>query len=386
MTSQTTAIPLSELPFPVSEYLARQESVLAAVDEAGLDAILVTAHGHLRYLSGYYGGGGYFGPFVLILARGCRPTYVVREYEVQSVRDESCVDDLFGYTHLHEFGKVCTDVLRRLGLHDKKVGMELGCWNLAPADVMAIQAELPRLKIADASKIVPRIAARKSALELQSMREAMEMTDLAVRTFQESLREGVSEIDVAEAINAKVKAAGGAPVLLVSLGFGDRNKLPHGKPSAHRLGSNEPAMIEVGGVKNAYAGGIVRSAVLGRHAETEALHALAEEALDAAIIAARPGASAGEVDAAVRNIVARTGRPDAFRHRTGYQIGAPWNERGNVSLEPGATEILEEGMTFHMPVILFSESGYLFGCSETIVVTDGGGVPLSSTSHKLYLA
>ncbi|WP_249787048.1 MULTISPECIES: M24 family metallopeptidase [unclassified Bradyrhizobium] len=94
----------------------------------------------------------------------------------------------------------------------------------------------------------------------------------------------------------------------------------------------------------------------------------------------------GEVDAAVRKVVARSGRPETFRHRTGYQIGAPWNERGNLSLEPGATEVVETGMTFHMPIILFSESGYLFGCSETLVVTERGATPLSKTTHALYRA
>ncbi|WP_225158531.1 Xaa-Pro peptidase family protein [Bradyrhizobium sp. IC3069] len=384
MTVQLSAIPRANLPFPVSEYEKRQQRVLNAAAAAGLDAILVTAHGHLRYLSGYSGYGGYFGPFPLILAPGLPATYVVREYEVQSVRDEGCVKRVIGYTHLREFGKVCADVLRKHGLQKKRVGLELGCWNLAPADVFALQAELPELKIVDASKIVSAVATVKSDLELRAMRDAMATTDLAIRTFQQTLHSGVTEIEVADAVQEAVRLAGGEPANVVSLGFGDRNKLPHGKPSSHRLSNNEPAMIEVGCYKDFYAAALVRSAVLGRHPETEALHALAEEALEAGIAAAKPGVTLGEVDAAVRKVVARSRRPDAFRHRTGYQIGAPWNERGNLSLEPGATEVIETGMTFHMPIILFSEGGYLFGCSETVVVTERGAAPLSTTTHALY--
>ncbi|UCI34911.1 M24 family metallopeptidase [Mesorhizobium sp. B4-1-4] len=366
----------------MGEYSSRQKRVLDTANNAGIDATMIAAHGHLRYLTGYHGGGGYFGPFVLILTPGHAPVYLAREYEVQSVRDESCVGELDGYAHLHEFASVCADRLRKLGLHNKRAGMELGCWNLARADVMALQAELLELEVVDANKIIARVSAVTADVELKAMRDAMAVNELAIRTFQSALREGVSEMEIAELINERVSALGASPVILVSFGFGDRNELPHERPSAHQLSFNEPAMIEVGGVKDAYVGALVRSAVLGRHAETEAVHALAEEAVEAAIVAARPGATAGEFDCAVRGVVERSGRADGFRHRTGYQVEASWND----SLEPEAKDIIEKGMAFDTPIILFSENGCLFGCSEKILATERGGEPLSTTSHELLKA
>lgn len=100
----------------------------------------------------------------------------------------------------------------------------------------------------------------------------------------------------------------------------------------------------------------------------------------------KPGVTAEAVDAAARNVVERSGRPRAFRHRTGYQTGIHWTERGNLSLEPNAADILEPGMTFHMPIILFSEGGHLFGCSEHVLVTERGAEILSRTPHMLYRA
>lgn len=386
MTTTSAPIPLAGAPFPRAEYERRQREVFEAMSRADLDALVVTAHGHLRYLTGYDGMGGYFMPFPLILAPGHRPTYVVREYEVSGVRAESCIDEIVSYTHASDFAKVCADVLRGYRLEDRRVGFELGCWNLAPADVTALQAQLPNIKIVDATRIVAPIAAVKSELEINAMREAMVLTDLAVRTFQRALRDGVTEAEVAAALHAQVREAGGDELCLVSLGFGERNKLPHGKPLGYPIKNNQPAMIELGGTRLGYAAGLVRSAVLGRHPETESLHALSEEALEAAIETIKPGISASEVDAAGRKVIERTGRPQLFRHRAGYQTGAPWNERGNLSLEPDATEVLAAGMTFHLPFILFSESGYLFGCSETVLVTEGGAEILSRTSHTLFRA
>ncbi|WP_167626460.1 MULTISPECIES: aminopeptidase P family N-terminal domain-containing protein [Mesorhizobium] len=93
--------------------------MLAAVANAGLDALVVTALGHLPYLSGYDGSGGYFAPFPLIMAPGRSPTYVVRQYDEQSIRSYSCIYEIVTYMHQQDFGTVCADVLRWHGLQSR---------------------------------------------------------------------------------------------------------------------------------------------------------------------------------------------------------------------------------------------------------------------------
>lgn len=386
LTATGSEIPWAGPPFPKSEYDYRQQKVLEAVARAELDAIVVTAIGHLRYLTGYHGFGGYFAPFPLILAPGYAPVLVVREYDAEAVRAEGCVDEVVCYRHPGDVAKTCAEVLRQHRLQDQRVGFELGCWNLAPADVRAVQELCPGMKVADGSHLVASVAAVKSPLELDVMRQAMAITDLAVRVFRNSVCEGVSETETYAAIVEEARKAGGEIWRSVTLVFGDRTKMPHGVPTPHALRNNEPAMIEIGGVKHGYAAGLVRSAVLGRHREAESLHDLSVEALESAIGAIKPGVSAKTVDAAARKVIEQSGRPGAFRHRTGYQSGIHWTERGNLSLEPAAEEILQAGMTFHLPIILFGENGHLFGCSEHVVVTDSGPEVLSRTDHNLFHA
>ncbi|MER8710244.1 Xaa-Pro peptidase family protein [Mesorhizobium sp. M1088] len=387
MTTTSPAVPLTVLPFPNTEYERRQQKVFEAMERANLDALLVTAHGHLQYLSGYDGRGAYFMPFPLILVPGKKPTFVVREYELGGVRPSSCVQEILTYRDQDGFAPVCADVIRRFGLNGRRIGLELGCWNLAPADVSALQAQLPDTKFADATSLVATVAAVKTEMELKAMRFAIELTDVAVRTFQQSLREGITESEVAENIEREVEKAGGVlRSSSMTLLFGERTKLSHGGPKPHPIGKNQPAFMELGGVKDGYPCGLVRSAVLGRHAETEYLHDLSIEVLEAVISAIKPGATAGEVDAAGREVLKRHGRPELLNHRVGYQTGINWLERGNISLQPGATDILKPNMTLHMPIILCGESGYLFGTSEHVVVTGQGAEILSRTPHTLYRA
>ncbi|TIL91475.1 MAG: M24 family metallopeptidase, partial [Mesorhizobium sp.] len=116
------------------------------------------------------------------------------------------------------------------------------------------------------------------------------------------------------------------------------------------------------------------------------LHDLSIAVLEAVISVIRPGVTAGEVDAAGREVLKRHGRPGLLNHRVGYQTGINWVERGYISLEPGAEDILEPNMTLHMPIILCGESGYVFGTSEHVLVTQQGSEILSSTPHTLYRA
>ncbi|PBB80018.1 peptidase M24 [Mesorhizobium sp. WSM3879] len=391
MATIRPAIPLTGVPFPRSEYERRQHRVLAAVEAARLDALVVTSHGHLRYLSGYDGSGGYFGPFPLILMPGRPATYVVREYDEQAVRAYSCIDEIVAYTQQHDFGKVCADVFRRYGLQNKRVGFELGCWNLAPADVSELQAQLSDLNICDATRLVSSVAAVKSELELECMRDAMRMTDLAVRTFQNSLRENVTELEIAETMAMAIKrdpsnSGGDVGLAPVTILFGERTKLPHGFPMQHPIAKNEPAFLEIGASKHGYTAGMVRCAVLGRHPEAESLHALAEEVIEAVVAAIKPGMTAGAVDLTGREVLKQSGRQGVFRQRSGYQTGINWTERGDLSLEPGAEDLLTAGMTLHIPNILCSENGYLFGAGAHVLVSERGAELLSSIPYTLHRA
>ncbi|OSI76116.1 peptidase M24 [Bradyrhizobium canariense] len=384
MNEMSSAIPQTGVPFPPAEYERRQKKVLDAAATAGLDALLVTALGHARYLTGYYGGGSYFGPFPLILTPGHAPTYVVREYEAETVRAYSCVREIVPYTQERDFAKVCADILRQYGLQNKRIGLELRCWNITPSDVKKLEAELPGLTIVDATELVGSVAAVKSELELDAMRNAIAMTEVALSTFRETLRQDVTETEMSAAMQAAVRKAGGEELRVVSLVFGERTRLAHGLPADHPIGCNEPAVTEIGGTKFGYAAGLVRTAVIGRNPEVESLLSLSNEALDTAIDMIKPGVAAEEVDATVRKVIERSGRPRAFRNKTGYQTGIHWSERGNMDIVPGVKDVLKAGMTLHMPIMLFGERGHIIGCSDHLLVTERGAKSLTSTPRTLH--
>lgn len=385
MTDKSEKIPFTGIPFPRLEYERRHNKVYVAMEKAGLDALIVTQNTHMEYLSGYDGFGSYFAPHPLIFAPGHNPVFVVREYDVANVVANSCIDEVVGYMQRREFAKATADILRRIGLQAARIGLELDAWGLAPKDVSLLQDQLPDARFTDGTSIVAMAKAVKGPIEIETMRVAMKLTDLAYETFHTALHEGISEKEMQAQMIKRVEEAGGGLRVPV-LAFGDRNKLPHPTASDYRIGPNQPAMTEMGGVLKNYACGCCRTAILGRHKEAELLHALATEALSAAIDVMKPSVTAGAVDLAARKSLDKTGHGAMFRHRTGYGTAPAWSSRGSPSLEPNESVILEAGMTFHMPLHLFGPSGFIIGCSEHVLVTDTGAEILSNTPRQIHFA
>ncbi|MGY2933055.1 Xaa-Pro dipeptidase [Bradyrhizobium sp. GM6.1] len=385
MTDKLERIPFTGIPFSKLEYDRRHNKIYSAMEKAGLDVLIVTQNTHMEYLSGYEGFGSYFAPHPLIFAPGHNPVFVVREYDVANVVANSCIEEVVGYMQRRDFAKATADILRRIGLQAKRIGLELDAWGLAPKDVSLLEDQLPDARFTDGTSIVAMAKAVKGPIEIETMRAAMKLTDLAYEIFNTALQEGISETEMQARMTKRLEQAGGGLRVPV-LAFGDRNKLPHPTASGQRIGANEPAMTEMGGVLKNYACGCCRTAILGRHEEAEFLHALATEALDAAIDAMKPGVTAGAVDLAARRSLDKTGHGTMFRHRTGYATAPAWSSRGSPSLEPDEPVVLEAGMTFHMPLHLFGPNGFIIGCSEHVLVTDTGVEILSKTPRQIHFA
>ncbi|MFQ5983557.1 MAG: M24 family metallopeptidase, partial [Woeseiaceae bacterium] len=106
---------------------------------------------------------------------------------------------------------------------------------------------------------------------------------------------------------------------------------------------------------------------------------------DAAIEAARPGATCEDVEAVYQAFLKKNGY--VKKSRVGYSIGLnfppDWGER-TMSLRAGDTTVLEHGMCFHFQSGVWLEK---FGASisESIVVTERGGERLCDVARELIV-
>lgn len=366
--------------FSAYEYRRRADAVLSQLPALGVDAIAVTYQLHVEYLTGTWGSQFWVAP--LVIAPGIEPAWIVREFERDRIDNESPVPAFSGYFDRDDAVRVWADALRELGLSACKLGLELDNLDLTYRDVLELQRLLPDLRVVDVSDLLPRVMAKKSREELAVMRASMHYTEAAIQALGRCVSDGVTERQARAAMRTAAIEAG-ASDLRGGVAFGQHSAVPHSGDADVILRPGDVYVTETAGYARGYCAALCRTGILGTNSPAEAMYMLAREAVEAALDAMRPGALTGDVDRAARAVVERAGRPEIFRHRTGYSNGLRANGRLNLSLKPAGTEILEEGMTFHTPVILFEKGRFSVACSESAVVTAEGGQPLSTLGRAL---
>lgn len=370
--------------FSIAEYERRWSATLQSLEDWRVDLLIVTTPTHIQWLTGHDAEGSYAAPYFLIVAPDQPRRLLVRLYDEETVR-QSTVPDLEIVTYYGRYDAVsaCAAQLRSLGIGNASVGLELDCWGLAPADVDQLESLLPGPTIVDTSQLIVSLAEIKSTAELAVMRTASRITDQAVETFWAQCFDGSSERETYAAIEKTILDASATTNPFTIL-FGERTALPHGAASEQILRTGDVAFFEGGAGVNDYMVGVCRTATVGKHAQAQALHSVAEDATAAAMEALKPGALGRDVHAAAQEVVDRAGRSTTMRQRVGYGIGIKWYDRGYTSLDPASEQVVRESMTFHLPRILFDESGrFGIGTSETVLVTARGAERFSSTSGSL---
>lgn len=168
----------------------------------------------------------------------------------------------------------------------------------------------------------------KSQHELDCIRLACRATLLVYRAIYQSLKEGMTTRDVnrlVEMAYQKVGFEGEA-----SLNIGEYTALPHGSEQVQTIREGTILMLDDGCSVEGYTSDITRTFVLGKATDKmKRVFEIVHSAQSTALAAAKPGVTAGDVDAAARKVIADAGYGPGFRyftHRLGHGIGMDMHE------------------------------------------------------------
>lgn len=218
--------------------------------------------------------------------------------------------------------------------------------------------------------------AQKSEHELELMRLACSATcDVYKATFA-SLREGMSQRDVASLVEkgyARMGLRGGASVT-----FGASSSLPHGSREEQVLREGVGVMIDDGTTVEGYQSDVTRMGVLGKPPEKlQRAFEIVRTAQDAALAAAVAGRECGSVDDATRNVIADAGFGPGYKyfsHRLGHGIGMDGHE--SPYLVRANRTILKPGMTFSNEPGIYVPGDYGMRCEDDMVIAESGAAHL----------
>jgi Xaa-Pro aminopeptidase len=188
---------------------------------------------------------------------------------------------------------------------------------------------VPGVGISDRTELLPSLRAVKSSCELALMQKAIEATAAGYRAAMAAMRPGVSERQVARAIDEAYHRNGASghafnPIV----GAGLNSTVLHYMKNEARLQAGDLLLIDSGASFGGYAADVTRTfPVSGRYTrEQRKVYDVVLAAQQAAIRAARVGAQMWQVDDAARKVIEKAGFGDAFIHGIGHPLGIDVHE------------------------------------------------------------
>jgi len=270
-------------------------------------------------------------------------------------------------------------------------GVPSTCSRLAVGDSMRADALLvllakwPAMRPESASRLVGGLRARKSEAELGRLQATADLADQAMTEAFSACRPGATERDIADAASLAFREGSAEEVCHTIVASGPNSAYPHHHTSVRRLAPGDPVTIDIGCRVEGYCSDITRMAILGDASrEYEQVHAVVEDAVQAAMARVRPGVACAAIDAAARTAIERAGYGEYFTHRTGHGIGLSVHEGPYVT---GTNrELLEPGMVFSIEPGIYLPGRFGVRLEEIVVVTPTGGRRLSRLTRDVFSA
>jgi Xaa-Pro aminopeptidase len=339
-----------------------------AMHARGIDALLVGPSADLRYLVGYHALPLERLTMLVVPAVG-DPTLVVPELEearaVESGADR--LASLATWAETEDPVAIVRRLLASAGADEGTLAVQDRLWT---SFTLSLQAVLPAATWVAGCEVMRRLRLRKSADEVQALRDVGAAIDAVHARVPELLRPGRSEAEVGRDI-AELILEDHDEVNFVIVASGPNGASPHHETGSRTLREGDAVVVDIGGTRAGYCSDVTRDYAIGHVPEGyAALHEVLERAQEEAVQAVRPGVTAGSIDRAARDVIAEAGYGDRFIHRTGHGIGVeeheePWITAGN-------DEPIAAGMAFSIEPGIYVPGRYGARIEDIVVVTGDG--------------
>jgi Xaa-Pro aminopeptidase len=343
------------------------------LNEAKLDALVVSSLHNVRYLTGFTGSNG----AVLLFRDRQAILFTDPRYTVQSARQVSCAVRIAK-------GSLTKSVLHEIARAGaRNIGFEQD--HLTVAQLEAFKKGLPtRAELKATSGLIERLRMVKDASEIERIRASCISNSRALEAALKHFRAGMRESELAAEIDYRNRKLGAeAPSFDTIVAAGERSALPHAHPGPSKIGAGI-LLIDMGAFRDGYASDMTRMVHVGAAMPKykRAYRAVLEAQL-AAVAAVRPGATTAAVDRAARSTLKRHFLEKEFVHSTGHGLGLEIHEAPRVGRKDATR--LAEGMAITIEPGIYIEGWGGIRIEDTVLVTRQGCEILTPTPKDLRI-
>ncbi|MFD2729007.1 M24 family metallopeptidase [Enterococcus camelliae] len=301
--------------------MIRVEKLRSAMKKEKIDGFLVTSPYNLRYLTNFTGTTGLA---VITLDKA----YFVTDFRYT----EQAAKQAQGYEIVKNVGPIFDEVAK---LCQKEEIQSLGFEEafISFAQYGQLEDLLEETALIPISGMIEELREIKDENEVKIVRKACEIADRGIEHIWNTIKPGMTEIEVANQLDFYMRSLGATSVSFDTIvASGLRSAMPHGVASEKIIEKGELITIDFGCYYDGYVSDETRTFAIGDPGQKlKDIYQIVLEANLKVIEEAKPGMSGIELDAIARDHIASFGYGEAFGHSTGHGIGLEIHEGPNVS-------------------------------------------------------
>ena len=352
------------------------------MSQKGFKALVLAEAENIQYLTGVLEPSVHVCGVVVIPQQG-QAVLAVLWLDKEAAMEQAQEVSVKPYT-LTTQGTVIANELEQLEI-ESVIGMDNRAFTVLGN---SLRRSLRHPNLVNASNSVEELRWIKSEEEIRLIQKACEISDEGMRVALESVRPGITELQIAARAEHKMMMMGSSRLKHSTIvGSGRRATLVHPIATQKRIEEGDHVAIDLGAVYQGYCSDIARTFVVGKPSqELENDFAVLRRAQEAVLRKLRPGVSIREMKATAEEVTDTAGCK--LIGQLGHGIGLKRGEQPQLS-EVGTPYPLDLRIERNMVLALFQSaicSKHCLGVrlEDTVVVTETGAKTLTAYPKELF--
>lgn len=323
---------------------SRLASVVRALTEHHLDALLVTGRANIRYLTGFSGSSA----LLLVMPR---ESVLVTDFRYETQVHEE-VGDL-ARTRI-ESVSLWQGLWAELGAFPGRAVIGFDSAHVTHAEFQRFlsESEGGRWQWRPHVAIVEGLRESKDAGEVALIDAAARIATGALAATLAQVRSGLTELAVAGILEKALRDNGSeAHPFETIVASGPRSALPHARAGTRVIENGDLLLLDFGAQTGGYCSDITRTVVVGRASGGQReIYGVVREANELAAAGVRVGMRGCDADAIARSHIASYGLAEYFGHSLGHGVGLEVHEAPRLArtaeakLAPDTVVTIEPGV------------------------------------------
>ena len=385
--------------FTTEEYKNRLKKVQSEMQKKGIELLISQDTANINYLTGYDAWSFYYSQCVIVHVNSEEPLCFVRAQDAGGafittyIKKENIIiyDEKYIHTWPTHPYDALVDLIRKKKWDKINIGVEMDAHYFTAYCYEKLKKGLPNAKILDSERLVNWVRVEKSIAEIEFMKKAATISEMAMKTAMETISPDVRQCDAVAEIQRTLfrgtpEYGGEYASIATLLPTGKGTSASHLTASDKKFVNGEATIIELSGTYKRYHAPMARTINLGKpdQKKLDAMKAT-NEALEEGINASKPGNTANDVAEKFWGVLDKYGIKK--ESRTGYSIGIgyppDWGEH-TLNIYKGDMTELKPNICYHMIAVMqFGDWGV--ESSESIRITESGNELLCNFSRDLHV-